>query len=95
MVDGNIDVLGRTDDQVKIRGFRIELGEIEAALATHAEVHEAVVVADGTDSCDGRLERVLTSDPGLGVIRHADAGYTRATEVARERGIQMPMDPAQ
>jgi urocanate hydratase len=39
------------------------------------------------------LERVLTSDPGLGVIRHADAGYTKAVDVAHERGIRMPMDP--
>jgi urocanate hydratase len=51
-----------------------------------------VVVADGTDGCARRLERVLTTDPGTGVIRHADAGYERAREVARERGIRMPMD---
>ncbi|HEY8018313.1 MAG TPA: hypothetical protein VIG53_02345, partial [Actinomycetota bacterium] len=38
-----------------------------------------------------RLERVLTSDPGMGVIRHADAGYERAREVARERGVRIPM----
>ena len=42
-----------------------------------------VVVADGTDSARRRLERVLTSDPGMGVIRHADAGYSRAIEFAR------------
>jgi urocanate hydratase len=54
-----------------------------------------VVVADGTESGGRRLERVLTTDPGLGVIRHADAGYPRAIEVAREKGIRMPMDPAQ
>jgi urocanate hydratase len=36
---------------------------------------------------------VLTTDPGIGVIRHADAGYPRAVEVAREKGIRMPMDP--
>jgi len=53
-----------------------------------------VVVADGTEAMDRRLERVLTTDPGLGVIRHADAGYERAIEVAREKGIRMPMDPA-
>ena len=53
-----------------------------------------VVVADGTDRCAGRLERVLTTDPGMGVIRHADAGYERAIEVAHEKGIRMPMDPA-
>ena len=50
-----------------------------------------VVVADGTDAAAARLERVLTSDPGMGVIRHADAGYERAIEVARERGVRIPM----
>jgi urocanate hydratase len=49
-----------------------------------------VVVADGTDEAAERLERVLTTDPGLGVVRHADAGYERAIEVARERGIRLP-----
>ena len=38
-----------------------------------------------------RLERVLTTDPGTGVMRHADAGYERAVEVARERGVRIPM----
>ena len=50
-----------------------------------------VVVADGTDLAARKLERVLTTDPGMGVIRHADAGYERALEVARERGIRIPM----
>jgi urocanate hydratase len=50
-----------------------------------------VVVADGTPEAAARLERVLTSDPGMGVIRHADAGYERALEVASERGIRIPM----
>ena len=49
-----------------------------------------VVVADGSDDAAERLERVLTTDPGMGVVRHADAGYDRAIEVARERGIRMP-----
>jgi urocanate hydratase len=49
-----------------------------------------VVVADGTEEADSRLERVLTADPGLGVVRHADAGYERALEVARERGVRLP-----
>jgi urocanate hydratase len=54
-----------------------------------------VVVADGTAAAAARLERVLTTDPGTGVIRHADAGYERAIEVARERGVRIPMlDPA-
>jgi urocanate hydratase len=50
-----------------------------------------VVVADGTPVCEARLRRVLTTDPGSGVVRHADAGYERALEVARERGIRIPM----
>jgi urocanate hydratase len=50
-----------------------------------------VVVADGTREAAARLERVLTTDPGMGVIRHADAGYERALEVARERGVRVPM----
>jgi urocanate hydratase len=50
-----------------------------------------VVVADGTELAAQKLERVLTVDPGMGVIRHADAGYERAIEVARERGIRIPM----
>jgi urocanate hydratase len=52
-----------------------------------------VVVADGTPEAAARLERVLTSDPGMGVIRHADAGYERALEVASERGVRIPMPP--
>ena len=51
-----------------------------------------VVVADGTDLAEQKLERVLTSDPAMGVLRHADAGYERALEVARERNIRIPMD---
>jgi urocanate hydratase len=50
-----------------------------------------VVVADGTESADRRLQRVLTADPGTGVMRHADAGYELAIETARERGIDLPM----
>ena len=50
-----------------------------------------VVVADGTPEAAKRLERVLTSDPGMGVIRHADAGYQRAIDVADERGVRIPM----
>ncbi len=51
-----------------------------------------VVVADGSDEAAIRLERVLTCDPGTGVMRHADAGYERAIEVAHERGVRIPMD---
>jgi urocanate hydratase len=51
----------------------------------------AQVVADGTADGALRLERVLTNDPGTGVMRHADAGYDRAVEVARQRGVHLPM----
>jgi urocanate hydratase len=51
----------------------------------------AQVVADGTDQGAFRVERVLTNDPGTGVMRHADAGYARAREVARDRGVDLPM----
>lgn len=51
-----------------------------------------VCVADGTELAAQKLERVLTNDPGMGVVRHFDAGYDRAAEVAAERGITMPME---
>jgi urocanate hydratase len=50
-----------------------------------------VVVADGTEEAAKKLQRVLTNDPGTGVMRHADAGYERALEVAQERGLHIPM----
>ena len=52
-----------------------------------------VVVADGTPDAAKRLERVLTNDPGMGVIRHVDAGYERAVEHAKELGPQIPIWP--
>jgi urocanate hydratase len=55
-------------------------------------IHAGMVcVADGTPLAEQKLERVLTTDPGMGVIRHADAGYDRATRTARERGVRIPM----
>ena len=50
-----------------------------------------VIVADGTPEAEARLSRVLTGDPGTGVMRHADAGYPRALEVAAERGVRTPL----
>ena len=50
-----------------------------------------VVVAEGSAECERRLERVLTTDPGMGIIRHADAGYQRSLEVAEQHGIRIPM----
>jgi len=49
-----------------------------------------VVVADGTREADEKLERVLTADPGLGIVRHADAGYPQAIAAARRHGLDMP-----
>ncbi|MET3370335.1 UNVERIFIED_CONTAM: urocanate hydratase [Jeotgalibacillus campisalis] len=51
-----------------------------------------VSVADGTELAAQKLERLLTNDPGMGVIRHVDAGYDRAIEVANERGVRIPMN---
>jgi urocanate hydratase len=66
-------------------------GGVGIGYAQHAGM---VVVADGTEACDRRLERVLTTDPGMGVIRHVDAGYPEAIEVAHEKHILIPMDPS-
>ena len=50
-----------------------------------------VIVADGTHGAAERIQRVLTSDPGMGVARHVDAGYEKAQQTARERGVKIPM----
>ena len=50
-----------------------------------------VIVADGTPEAAVRLERVLTLDPGIGIVRHADAGYEHAIQAVKKHGIQMPM----
>ncbi|MEO6294651.1 MAG: urocanate hydratase, partial [Candidatus Limnocylindria bacterium] len=63
-------------------------GGVGIGFSLHAGM---VIVADGTPEAAARLERVLTADPGMGVIRHADAGYERALEVADERGVRIPM----
>ncbi len=49
------------------------------------------IIADGTDAAYPRLQRVLTSDPGMGILRHADAGYDEAIEAAERFGIRIPM----
>ena len=55
-------------------------------------IHSGMVcVADGTDLAAEKLARVLSADPGTGVMRHADAGYARARQVAKDRGIRLPM----
>jgi urocanate hydratase len=50
-----------------------------------------VTVADGTPLAAQKLERVLTNDPGTGVMRHVDAGYEHAADIARSRGLRVPM----
>ncbi|MBT2647581.1 urocanate hydratase [Bacillus sp. ISL-34] len=63
-------------------------GGVGMGYSMHAGV---VIVADGTKEAAARIERVLTTDPGMGVVRHVDAGYELAEETARERGINIPM----
>jgi urocanate hydratase len=63
-------------------------GGVGMGYSLHAGV---VIVADGSARAEAALERVLTNDPGTGVMRHADAGYERAIEVARQRGLDLPM----
>jgi len=63
-------------------------GGVGIGYSIHAGV---VIVADGEKETDLRLERVLTNDPGIGVVRHADAGYDIAIRTAKEKGIKMPM----
>ncbi|MFJ7366539.1 urocanate hydratase [Peribacillus frigoritolerans] len=63
-------------------------GGVGMGYSMHAGV---VIVADGTKEAAARIERVLTTDPGMGVVRHVDAGYELAEETAREKGINIPM----
>ena len=65
-------------------------GGVGIGFSQHAGM---VIVADGTPEAAVRIERVLTTDPGLGVVRHADAGYAQAISFARQAGIKMPMLP--
>jgi len=64
-------------------------GGVGIGLSLHAGM---VIVADGSPEADRRLERVLTNDPGIGVLRHADAGYEEARRVARSEGLRQPME---
>ncbi len=63
-------------------------GGVGIGFSQHAGM---VIVADGSEAAAARLTRVLTSDPGMGIVRHADAGYNQAIDAARRHGIQMPM----
>jgi urocanate hydratase len=65
-------------------------GGVGIGFSQHAGM---VVVADGTENSKRRLERVLTSDPGMGVLRHVDAGYSRAIEFAKARAFTIPTEP--
>jgi urocanate hydratase len=65
-------------------------GGVGIGFSQHAGM---VVVADGTENSERRLDRVLTSDPGMGILRHVDAGYSRAIEFATTHDIGIPMKP--
>jgi urocanate hydratase len=63
-------------------------GGVGIGLSTHAGM---IVIADGTKDAEERIERVFTTDPGIGIVRHADAGYEKAVQIAKEKGIKIPM----
>jgi urocanate hydratase len=63
-------------------------GGVGIGLSTHAGM---VVIADGTKEAEERIERVFTTDPAIGIVRHADARYEKAIEIAKKSGIKMPM----
>ena len=63
-------------------------GGVGIGYSTHAGL---LVIADGTKEAEERIERVLTTDPGMGILRHADAGYPEATAVAKQKGVRIPM----
>ncbi len=63
-------------------------GGVGIGYSTHAGL---LVVADGSDAADEKIQRVLTTDPGMGIIRHADAGYPEAIEKAKQSGVRLPM----
>ena len=63
-------------------------GGVGIGYSLHAGV---VIVADGTDDAAAKLKRVLTNDPGMGVVRHVDAGYPEAIEFAKRSGVKVPM----
>jgi urocanate hydratase len=63
-------------------------GGVGIGLSTHAGM---VVVADGSPEADERIERVFTTDPGIGILRHVDAGYEEAIKVAKKKGVKVPM----
>jgi urocanate hydratase len=65
-------------------------GGVGIGFSQHAGM---VVVADGNDNSKCRLERVLTSDPGMGVLRHVDAGYSEAIDFAAAQHVDIPMQP--
>ena len=62
-------------------------GGVGLGLSIHSGV---VIVADGTKEMKERINRVLTNDPGIGVARHADAGYKKAIQIAKNRGVNIP-----
>ena len=90
---GNILIAVTPSDQIWMNKNPVELQTVRILMeAAHAENPESsvVIVADGTEECRTRLNRVLTNDPGIGVARHVDAGYSDAKSVAITKGLKIP-----
>ena len=86
----NIQSIQVNPQQAQASSPRGEVGFTAMGIFSNNDSRE-LTVADGTDLGAQKLERVLTNDPGTGVMRHADAGYDRAIGVASERGVRIPM----
>ena len=86
--DWNVVRYARDGDFVLVTNNASDFRELYATQPLHAGL---VIVADGLPGTAQRLERVLTTDPGLGIVRHADAGYPLAVETAKRHGVALPM----
>ena len=86
------DVHARPQQPTAPKTFALKAARLFDGKSNSLTTPGVVVVADGTEDTGRRLERVLTTDPGMGIIRHADAGYPEALEVPRTQGVKLPMD---
>ena len=79
----------RVEQSIQQRPVSVCVGGVGIGYSLHAG---QVTVADGSEMMAKRIERVLTTDPGMGIIRHADAGYEEAKQFAKKTGVKVPME---